>query len=168
MITYPPLQYPLVLHRLERGIALYSDKQQLFRRPARVFETNGSGLKTLGNASDGAMITLESGWIFYTHPTTQHIHYTYTHILWTYTHNNNCYQNCDITKLLLLKKSTHHRYMQYMCTSQVSRLLHIYLKLSNRERKKIGLLFLKLIFLALIFEEKIRRQLFFIDIFLSF
>ena len=104
MIIYPPLQYPLVLHRLERGIALYSDKQQLFRRPARVFETNGSGLKTLGNASDGAMITLESGWIFYTHPTTQHIHYTYTHILWTYTHNNNCYQNCDITKLLLLKK----------------------------------------------------------------
>ena len=50
------------------GIALYSDKQQLFRRPARVFETNGSGLKTLGNASDGAMITLESGWIFYTPP----------------------------------------------------------------------------------------------------
>ena len=62
------------------GIALYSDKQQLFRRPARVFETNGSGLKTLGNASDGAMITLESGWIFYTHPTIQHIvHYTYTY-----------------------------------------------------------------------------------------
>ena len=60
------------------GIALYSDKQQLFRRPARVFETNGSGLKTLGNA-DGAMITLESGWIFYTHPTIQHIHYTYTY-----------------------------------------------------------------------------------------
>ena len=165
-LPYPSI--PLVLHRLG-GIALYSDKQQLFRRPARVFETNGSGLKTLGNA-DGAMITLESGWIFYTHPTIQHIHYTYTHILWTYTHNNNCYQNCDITKLLLLKKSTHHRYMQYMCTSQVSRLLHIYLKLSKREReKKIRLLFLKLlIFLALIFEEKIRRQLFFIDIFLSF
>ena len=75
MITYPPLQYPLVLHRLERGIALYSDKQQLFRRPARVFETNGSGLKTLGNASDGAMITLESGWIFYTPP----YYYMYIH-----------------------------------------------------------------------------------------
>ena len=69
-LPYPSI--PLVLHRLG-GIALYSDKQQLFRRPARVFETNGSGLKTLGNA-DGAMITLESGWIFYTHPTTHILH----------------------------------------------------------------------------------------------
>ena len=48
----PPICLPLVLYRL--GIALYSDKQQLFRRPARVFETNGSGLKTLGNASGAA------------------------------------------------------------------------------------------------------------------
>ena len=105
-LPYPSI--PLVLHRLG-GIALYSDKQQLFRRPARVFETNGSGLKTLGNASDGAMITLESGWIFYTHPTIQHIHYTYTHILWTYTHNNNCYQIKDFLD------------MEYICieTSQM-------------------------------------------------
>ena len=168
MITYPPLQYPLVLHRLERGIALYSDKQQLFRRPARVFETNGSGLKTLGNASDGAMITLESGWIFYTHPTIQHIHYTYTHILWTYTHNNNCYQNCDITKLLLLKKKyTSQVHVVYVYFTGLS--LTAYLPKVKQREKKIRLLFLKLlIFLALIFEEKIRRQLFFIDIFLSF
>ena len=42
-------------------------------------------------------------------------------------------------------------------------------KVKQQREKKIGLLFLKLlIFLALIFEEKIRRQLFFIDIFLSF
>ena len=47
--------------------------------------------------------------------------------------------------------------------------LTAYLPKVKQREKKIRLLFLKLlIFLALIFEEKIRRQLFFIDIFLSF
>ena len=167
MIIYPPLQYPLVLHRLKRGIALYSDKQQLFRRPARVFETNGSGLKTLGNASDGAMITLESGWIFYTHPTIQHIHYTYTYyghtLITTIVIKIVTSQNCYCWKKV-------HIIGTYIYSISIC-VLHrslANLKWSKRKRKKIGLLFLKLIFLVLIFEEKIRRQSFFIDIFLSF